>query len=160
VSRKASRVRVSRKASRVRASRKASRVRVSRKASRVRVSRKASRVRVSRKASRVRVSRKAPVTATRTTGRERMSMPSSRESRIAALPSDVQERLRQRLAGKAGGAGRPDGIPRRAGTGPAPLSYAQQRLWFLTELQPGGTAYHSGLALRLVGPLDVPALTA
>jgi amino acid adenylation domain-containing protein len=39
-----------------------------------------------------------------------------------------------------------------------PLSYAQQRLWFLDQLHPGATDYHLGWALRLRGPLDVPAL--
>jgi amino acid adenylation domain-containing protein len=39
-----------------------------------------------------------------------------------------------------------------------PLSFAQQRLWFLDQLAPGSTAYHMPFALRLSGPLDVEAL--
>ncbi|HSN99955.1 MAG TPA: condensation domain-containing protein, partial [Candidatus Nanopelagicales bacterium] len=39
-----------------------------------------------------------------------------------------------------------------------PLSFAQQRLWFLDQLAPGGTAYHMPFALRLSGRLDVEAL--
>ncbi len=38
-----------------------------------------------------------------------------------------------------------------------PLSFAQQRLWFVERLQPGSGAYHMALALRLRGPLDGPA---
>ncbi|MBU8901095.1 non-ribosomal peptide synthetase, partial [Corallococcus sp. M34] len=41
---------------------------------------------------------------------------------------------------------------------PLPLSFAQQRLWFLDQLQPGTTAYNMPSALRLEGTLDVDAL--
>ena len=39
-----------------------------------------------------------------------------------------------------------------------PLSFAQQRLWFLDRLQPGSTAYNVPLVLKLEGPLDVEVL--
>jgi amino acid adenylation domain-containing protein len=39
-----------------------------------------------------------------------------------------------------------------------PLSFSQQRLWFLDQLDPGNTAYNSAFALRLAGPLSVAAL--
>ncbi len=51
----------------------------------------------------------------------------------------------------------PTPVPR---TGPLPLSFAQQRLWFLHRLEPGGAAYNVPLAVRLRGALDVPALAA
>jgi amino acid adenylation domain-containing protein len=41
-----------------------------------------------------------------------------------------------------------------------PVSFAQQRLWFLDRLEPGSTFYNSPLPLRMVGPLNVPALEA
>ncbi|HSF42618.1 MAG TPA: amino acid adenylation domain-containing protein, partial [Thermoanaerobaculia bacterium] len=44
--------------------------------------------------------------------------------------------------------------------GPAPLSFAQERLWFLQQLDPGTGAYNMPLAFRLRGALDVPALAA
>ncbi|MFH8407112.1 MupA/Atu3671 family FMN-dependent luciferase-like monooxygenase [Streptomyces sp. NPDC018019] len=40
----------------------------------------------------------------------------------------------------------------------APLSPGQQRIWFLERMLPGRTAYNETKAIRLDGPLDVPAL--
>ncbi|AGC45224.1 non-ribosomal peptide synthetase [Myxococcus stipitatus DSM 14675] len=42
--------------------------------------------------------------------------------------------------------------------GAAALSFAQQRMWFLDRLAPGGAAYNAPSALELKGPLDVDAL--
>jgi amino acid adenylation domain-containing protein len=39
-----------------------------------------------------------------------------------------------------------------------PLSFSQQRLWFLEQLDPGSTAYNLPLAIRLSGHLNVAAL--
>ncbi|HEY0016599.1 MAG TPA: condensation domain-containing protein, partial [Longimicrobium sp.] len=39
-----------------------------------------------------------------------------------------------------------------------PLSFAQERLWFLDRLSPGTAAYNVPLSLRLSGPLDPAAL--
>jgi amino acid adenylation domain-containing protein len=42
----------------------------------------------------------------------------------------------------------------------APLSYSQERLWFLDRLDPGRATYNLPFALRLRGRLDLPALAA
>ena len=41
-----------------------------------------------------------------------------------------------------------------------PLSFSQERLWFLDQLHQGSAAYNLPIALRLSGALDVPALSA
>ena len=48
--------------------------------------------------------------------------------------------------------------PRPAGDGPLLLSFAQERLWFLDQLDPGTSTYNLPAALRLRGPLRVDAL--
>jgi hypothetical protein len=40
----------------------------------------------------------------------------------------------------------------------APLSVAQQRVWFLSQLDPGNPAYNDPTAVRLKGTLDIQAL--
>ncbi|MFF9202055.1 non-ribosomal peptide synthase/polyketide synthase [Streptomyces sp. NPDC014986] len=89
-------------------------------------------------------------------------MTSSKRNRAEALPQDLQEVLRRRLAGRAagtpGGAAR-QAIPHADRTRPLPLSFAQQRLWFLDRLRPGDPRYNSAVALRLTGSLDRAALS-
>jgi hypothetical protein len=54
----------------------------------------------------------------------------------------------------------PQGIPRREPGEPEPLSLAEQRLWFVDQLEPNHPFYNMPLAARLRGPLDVEALAA
>jgi amino acid adenylation domain-containing protein len=46
-------------------------------------------------------------------------------------------------------------VPRE---GHLPLSFAQQRLWFLEQMEPGTSVYHIPAAVRIAGPLDATAL--
>jgi amino acid adenylation domain-containing protein len=48
-------------------------------------------------------------------------------------------------------------ITRRNGHDPAPLSFAQERLWFLDQWNPGQTGYILPAALELTGVLDADA---
>ena len=50
-------------------------------------------------------------------------------------------------------------IPQRPSGTTAPLSFAQQRLWFLQQLDPENTAYNEVIALHLHGALNYEALT-
>nr|QEO73559.1 condensation domain-containing protein [uncultured bacterium] len=54
----------------------------------------------------------------------------------------------------------PDGVTPVDRTGPLPLSFAQQRLWFLNEFDPHSIEYNVMDALLLTGELDVPALSS
>jgi amino acid adenylation domain-containing protein len=47
---------------------------------------------------------------------------------------------------------------RKNGENTLPLSFAQQRLWFIDQLVPGSAIYNMTNALRLTGSLNIPAL--
>jgi hypothetical protein len=49
-------------------------------------------------------------------------------------------------------------IPRRSSATQPPLSFAQQRLWFLNQFDPGKATYNLSYYWRVHGPLDVEAL--
>ncbi|MGV9310240.1 non-ribosomal peptide synthetase/MFS transporter [Nonomuraea sp. NPDC003727] len=72
--------------------------------------------------------------------------------------TELQDRLAERLAAARRTVARAEpGIPARTGEGPAPLSPAQARLWFLSQLDERA-AYNVPTAVRLRGPLDTSAL--
>ena len=77
--------------------------------------------------------------------------------KIAGLSPEKRALLEAKLL--RGSSGAPATIPRRTGSGPAPLSFSQQRLWFLDQLDPNRPYYNLPLAVRVTGALDVAALT-
>ncbi|MBS1241746.1 MAG: amino acid adenylation domain protein, partial [Gemmatimonadetes bacterium] len=70
--------------------------------------------------------------------------------------AELAELMTRQMARERGGEG--SAIPRRNATEPCPLSFAQQRLWFLDQLEPGDPAYNMPVALRLSGMLCEEAL--
>jgi amino acid adenylation domain-containing protein len=80
--------------------------------------------------------------------------------RSAERSALAQRLLRKRLEERATMEVEEGTIPRRSNAGPAPLSFAQERLWFMDHLDPGNPTYNIPMALRLRGPLDPGVLAA
>jgi len=74
-------------------------------------------------------------------------------STLSSLARRIDEAVRER----DGGAAPP--IERRPRKGPLPLSFAQQRLWVVDQMEPGPT-YNIPMAVRVDGALDLRALAA
>ncbi|HEX8337266.1 MAG TPA: condensation domain-containing protein, partial [Pyrinomonadaceae bacterium] len=79
-------------------------------------------------------------------------------SRPAKLSAAKLALLEKRLRGEAADAHVPRVVPRARAGDAAPLSFAQQRLWFLDRLSPGLPTYNIGVGLRLSNRLDARAL--
>jgi len=78
------------------------------------------------------------------------------ESTVEGLGRKIEEAMK---AGETEGAAPLRRIPREGIRGVRlPLSFAQQRLWFLDQLEPGSTVYNCPGAVRLEGRLDLEAL--
>src|SRR4051794_15281750 len=69
-----------------------------------------------------------------------------KQALLELLLSDKQRRSRTRA------------IPSRPAGVRVPLSFAQRRLWFFDQLDPGNAAYIICEGIRLIGPLDLDAL--
>ncbi|MER7849869.1 amino acid adenylation domain-containing protein [Kitasatospora sp. NPDC096077] len=85
-------------------------------------------------------------------------MDAARERLIESLPEHMRAAMRARLA-DGGGKDRPGRIVPVGRDRALPLSFAQQRLWFLDEFEPDSAEYNTCSSLRITGELDVRALS-
>ncbi len=85
---------------------------------------------------------------------------STLRDRLSALTPEKRALLERQLTRHRPAGPGPDEVVRRERTGPAALSFPQQRLWFADQLSPGEPTYNAVLAMRLHGPLDVQRLEA
>ena len=77
--------------------------------------------------------------------------------RIAALPPEKRALFERQLQQKGLQLDRAT-ICKRENLNELPLSFAQQRLWFLHQLEPDTTAYNIAIAWRFTGNLDIAVL--
>ncbi|HEX8272563.1 MAG TPA: amino acid adenylation domain-containing protein [Longimicrobiaceae bacterium] len=74
---------------------------------------------------------------------------------VAGLAEHAEAALRE-----GAGVRLPPIVPVPRDGSPLPLSFAQQRLWFIDQLEPGSATYNLPVPLRLHGALDARALAA
>ena len=85
-------------------------------------------------------------------------LPADLLARIAALTQEQRALLETRLKEQAPPPDSTSKIVRRGIRSNVPPSFAQQRLWFLDQLNPGSPFYHVAAAHRLTGRLEEGAL--
>src|ERR1700722_19708744 len=78
--------------------------------------------------------------------------------RLESLSPAQSELLVRRLMERRMAAARDRTIAPREGDGPAPLSYAQELLWLLSQVFEDGIAYNAPGSFQLEGPLDLQLL--
>ncbi|MGF1676308.1 MAG: amino acid adenylation domain-containing protein [Rivularia sp. (in: cyanobacteria)] len=79
------------------------------------------------------------------------------KKRIAALPPEKRALFERQLEQKGLKVDKAT-ICKRQNLNELPLSFAQQRLWFLHQLEPDTTAYNIAIAWRFTGNLDITLL--
>lgn len=78
--------------------------------------------------------------------------------KLSTLSPDQRALFEQKLAERGLQSPQNASIPRRPPAVHPPLSFAQQRLWFVQQLDPTNTAYNVASVLRLRGDLHIPVL--
>src|ERR1043165_1645152 len=77
---------------------------------------------------------------------------------IKKLSPERRDLLERLLKKEAPQSARAFIVPRLRKSNQFPVSFAQQRLWFLDQLQPGNHAFNIPVALRVSGPLQIEVL--
>ncbi|ATL66804.1 non-ribosomal peptide synthetase [Nocardia terpenica] len=75
-----------------------------------------------------------------------------------SIESSRRRLLVERMLAGKGGSGKDGAIGRADRSGALPVSFAQQRLWFLDQLVPGNSFYNMPFSYRLRGPVNVDAV--
>ena len=83
---------------------------------------------------------------------------SSIYEQIASLPPEKRELFEMMLMEQGVDLSQIMIVPQKRDGKPFPLSYSQQRLWFLDQMEPGSPLYNIPSALRVHGRLDADAL--
>src|SRR6185312_4439834 len=78
--------------------------------------------------------------------------------RTARLSAAKRSLLEKRLRGERSGTGQPQIIRRRTREEPAALSFAQQRLWFIDQLEGETPFYNNPVAVLISGALEPAVL--
>ncbi len=79
------------------------------------------------------------------------------QSRISALSPAKRALLERKLREKAERQ-QTEPIQRRSSAANPPLSFGQERFWFLDQWEPANPAYNTSIATRMEGPLDARAV--
>jgi hypothetical protein len=89
---------------------------------------------------------------------QRESLPTHLSQRLAALSPEQRALLQKRIQQKADDAHGSHKILRQQNRHCFPLSFAQERLWFLSQMEPDNPAYNVPQVMQFKGPLDIFAL--
>src|ERR1044072_6990513 len=81
-----------------------------------------------------------------------------RFERLKRLSPEKRAQLLKAIMDEKSSSEKATKIPRRPQPDIIPLSFAQQRLWFIEKLEPGTAVFNMPTAIRLEGSLDVEAL--
>src|SRR4051812_20399688 len=85
-------------------------------------------------------------------------MSSDLTERIAALSPEQRALFEAKLKRRGLSAPRPQVIPRRRQQNYCRLSFDQERIWLVDQIEPGNPAYNIFSVSRLSGKIDVPVM--
>jgi amino acid adenylation domain-containing protein len=84
------------------------------------------------------------------------------DERLRNLPTDARDELLRRLAARTGARPRPESAraegPRPEVAAGLPLSFAQERMWFLSQVNPDDPSYNIPAVIRFAEAVDVDVL--